>query len=328
MGRAEPAIRFCEEFFDQGCHRCSDGFAVYLSGEQIKCKEVGFYEMLNCAEVRSVYDEGEITSYPTCQTCKEGFHVETLDYEIQMARGISSTNGYIYTTQSKGRCVLDHCQPRFYNFILQKCSRCDSGYTLTGDGRCVKDNLFVGCSLIRRGQCWSCEEDFHVPVRKLNGQVVCEPIDIKNCRYTTFNYYDMTDLPVETQYCTQCESGFNLTGQFTEDSGDRRYLQCVLQNCAANQYNRFTGKCSVCEDGYVYSAKLDKCLETTATVLRRLENAAAPPLRRLLPHDDFNCDSEDSVDCTSCTSAYQFVTTEQDINGTTYDICVQEPSCT
>lgn len=63
------------------------------------------------------------------------------------------------------------------DFLNNRCYGCKTGmnYTLTNEGRCIKDLLskFESCGIFKDNECYECRNPEHVMVRQTSGKIVC-----------------------------------------------------------------------------------------------------------------------------------------------------------
>ncbi len=159
---------------------------------------------------------------------------------------------------SGGRCVLknttptpkcpdiSHCKAYVNDKTKCACGICESGYSLSSDGKCILKETSSTCSDIphckayvndkTKCACGICESGY-----SLSGDgklCVADNIDCPNVTYCT-NYIKTST----TCKCSSCESGKTLVNG----------IKCCANIVGCTNYNESTCKCSRCYPGYILS---------------------------------------------------------------------------
>ena len=117
------------------------------------------------------------------------------------------------------------------------CKNCEINYYKDENGGCTYSE---GCEISFKGECLKCKENY-VLIGKEKEFRFCKSISIDN-------YKNCKEINYETGFCKTCEEGYNLT------SGDYRCIK--IENCKESIF----GNCILCNQGYYYNKKEDKCI--------------------------------------------------------------------
>ena len=184
-----------------------------------------------------------------CELCYHGYYVDSRTGSCQILDPLCKThnlqNGGCescypgYQLDENARCVTGGSSgknnqnvqrdPYCVKYENQNCIRCANGYYLTKNSECEQVNPLCKTSERLSGDCLSCYSGY---VLADGGCYIAQQIQIPYCEVPA---------PGMTGKCEEC-----ITGYYPGQSGD-----CQPVSILCGDYDRFSGKCLSCIQGYV-----------------------------------------------------------------------------
>ena len=242
----------------QSCSLCSVGYqlaAFNVGGNMVNmCRKIVCpYNVTNCNACTQHYNEVKMYNQILCapSSCATGYiHV----------------NGYCVTNVSTSAfaCGVSNCgQCSFDNF----CSICNTGYTLTSWGSCVKTTCDVAncasCSI--NNICSACNSGY-----SLTGNLsIVMPTSTYEFACALNNQCRMTSsLTCNVNYCSYCTSNNVCASCMSGYDFDSTNTNCVATCNVTNCYECNEGQeqtCNVCQPGFQLSSDMLGCTPMAAS---------------------------------------------------------------